>query len=316
VRCAVRVQLRYDRLLELDPSFETTLRIGEGKFGSNVASGQALETVEAILGATHLDFCGLSHHVGFSGYMGEYTPQREVMHHAECTREICEFANELKRVHGVEVERLDLGGGFRSGNAVLLSTPGAAGDLAPHALPTPEQYATAIFGALEETLDVSAPPLIQFETGGYQIANAVVMLVGVSEVKDVRTAPPRRFVAVDGSMMMFVSRGMMRVGHPVLLADRPDAAPAAEWPVEVVGQTCVYDSIAEDILLPAVQRGDVLVLLHQGAYCETESTQFNAFPRPEVVLLDQGRVLPVKRRETFADVHARDDIPSELWAPP
>jgi diaminopimelate decarboxylase len=297
VRCVVRVQLRYDRLLELDPSFETTLRIGEGKFGSNVASGQALETVEAILGATHLDFCGLSHHVGFS-------------------REICEFANELKRVHGVEVERLDLGGGFRSGNAVLLSTPGAAGDLAPHALPTPEQYATAIFGALEETLDVSAPPLIQFETGGYQIANAVVMLVGVSEVKDVRTAPPRRFVAVDGSMMMFVSRGMMRVGHPVLLADRPDAAPAAEWPVEVVGQTCVYDSIAEDILLPAVQRGDVLVLLHQGAYCETESTQFNAFPRPEVVLLDQGRVLPVKRRETFADVHARDDVPSERWAPP
>lgn len=311
VPCLVRVQLEYQRLLELDPSFETTLRIGEGKFGSNLANGQALETIEAVLNAPHLEFCGLSHHVGFSGYMGDYSAEWELMHHRECTRELCELAKALAQSHGVEIDRLDLGGGFRSGESVLLSTPGAGSDVGFHRLPSAEDYADAVFGVVEETLDFA--PLIQFESGGFQIANAVVMLATVSEVKDVPGPTPRRYVVIDGSMMMFVSRGLMRVGHPILLAERPLADPVEEWPIEVVGQTCVYDSVAEDIRLPQTSRGDVVVLLNQGAYCETESTQFNAFPRPEVVMLDRGRALVVKRRETIDDVHSRDIIPNELW---
>jgi diaminopimelate decarboxylase len=213
----------------------------------------------------------------------------------------------------VQVTRLDLGGGFRSGEGVLLSTPGSGGDVAFHPLPKPSDYAEAIFGTLEATLEATQPPLVQFETGGYQIANAVVMLTRIEEIKDVCAPAVRRFVVVDGSMMMFVSRGMMRVGHPILLADRPAADTNRDWPVEVVGQTCVYDSIAEDIHLPEVARGDVLVLLHQGAYCETESTQFNAFPRPECVLVGGGHAAVVRRRETLADIHLRDVVPPGLW---
>lgn len=314
VPCLVRVQLGYGRLLEEDPSFESTLRIGEGKFGSNLSTGQAFETIEAVVAARNLDFLGLSHHVGFSGYMGDYTPERETMHHAECTRELCVIANEVRRRFGTAVTRLDLGGGFRSGRKVLLSTPGAAGDLALHDLPTPGQYAEAIFSVIESDLEVDEPVLVQFESGGFQIANAVVLLATVSEVKEVYTDPPRRYVVIDGSMMMFVSRGMMRVGHPVFIADRPLAERDEAMPVEVVGQTCVYDSVAEDIRLPQVERGDVLVLLNQGAYCETESTQFGAFPRPEVVLLHDGAATVVKRRETLGDIAMRDTIPAELWA--
>ena len=314
VSCLVRVQLTYRELLAADPSFESTLRIGEGKFGSNLASGQALETVDAVLAAPHLDLLGLSHHVGFSGYMGDYTPEREVMHHRECTRELCSFANELRRTRGVQVQRLDLGGGFRTGHRVLLSTPGAAADLSVHPLPSEEEYAAAVFDTLETELEVDEAPLVQFETGGYQIANAVLMLVEVSEVKTVRSTPDaHRYVTVDGSMMMFVSRGMMRVGHPVVPVADPLREPARIL-TDVVGQTCVYDSVAEDIRLPDVEPGDVLALLHQGAYCETESTQFNAFPRPEVVLVDDGRATVVKRRETIADVHMRDVVPLEVGA--
>ena len=314
VPCVVRVQLSYERLLEDDPSFEPTLRIGEGKFGSNIGSGQAFETIEAVHRSPRLDLLGLHHHVGFSGYMGDYTPEREVMHHRECTREVCEFANAVKRRFGVAMQRLDLGGGFRRGGSMLLSTPGAAADLAVHPLPSDSDYAEAIFGTIEATLDVDEPPLMQFESGGGVISNAVLMLTAVSEVKDVRGDPPRRFVSVDGSMMMFVSRGMMRVGHPVLAAIQPSRR-TDDVAVEVCGQTCVYDSIAEDIRLPAVVPGDVLVLLNQGAYCETESTQFGGYPRPEVVMLDKGRSTVIKRRETLQDIVARDTIPAQLWTP-
>jgi diaminopimelate decarboxylase len=234
------------------------------------------------------------------------------MHHRECAGEICAFANAVRRRLGVSVQRLDLGGGFRGGGSMLLSTPGAAGDLAVHSLPSESDYADAIFSSLEERLEVDKAPLLQFESGGGVISSAVVMLTAVSEVKDVRTDPPRRFVSVDGSMMMFVSRGMMRVGHPVLAAIEPFRATEG-IAVELCGQTCVYDSIAEDITLPALVPGDVLVLLNQGAYCETESTQFGGFPRPEVVLLDRGRSTVIKRRETLQDIVARDDIPAELW---
>lgn len=312
VPCMVRVQLGYEQLLGADPSFESTLRIGEGKFGSNVHSGQALETIEAIVNSTSLDFLGLHHHVGFSGYMGDYTPEREVMHHRECTGEICAFANAVRRRLGVSVQRLDMGGGFRGGGSMVLSTPGAASDLAVHPLPSESDYADAIFSTLEERLEVDESPLLQFESGGGVISSAVVMLTAVSEVKDVRTDPQRRFVSVDSSMMMFVSRGMMRVGHPVLASIEPFRA-TEDIAVELCGQTCVYDSIAEDITLPAVVPGDVLVLLNQGAYCETESTQFGGFPRPEVVLLDRGRTTVIKRRETLQDIVARDEIPAELW---
>jgi diaminopimelate decarboxylase len=314
VRCVVRVQLTYRELLAEDPSFESTLRVGEGKFGSNVGTGQARETIDAVLAAPHLDLVGLHHHVGFSGYMGDYTPAREVMHHRACTRELCAFANELRRDLGVQVSRLDLGGGFRIGGNVLLSTPGAAADLAIHPLPAASDYANAIFDTLESDLEVDDLPLVQFETGGYQIADAVLMLVSVSEIKDVPVDPPHRYVVVDGSMMMFVARGMMRVGHPVVAAVDP-LREAEGILTDVVGQTCVYDSVAEDIRLPQVEPGDVLAFLQQGAYCETESTQFNGFPRPEVVLLDAGRATVVKRRETIADVHARDIVPPELWTP-
>jgi diaminopimelate decarboxylase len=322
----VRVQLTYADLLANDPSFESTLRVGEGKFGNNIGTGQAMATIEAAVRAPNLDFLGLSHHVGFSGYMGEYTPEKELAHHRDASAELARFANEVSRTFEVPIRRLDLGGGFRTGGEVLLSTPGAGADVAYHPVPTAEQYADAVFGTLEAELrpdratgaGAGEPvrPLVQFETGGWQIANGVVLLARVSEVKDVPAhglAADRRFVVIDASMMMFVARGMMRVGFPVLLADRPTAAPDP-IPVEVVGQTCVYDSVAEDIHLPPVARGDLVVLLHQGAYCETESTQFNGFPRPEVVVLDRGRATVVKRRETIDDVKARDLLPEELFA--
>jgi diaminopimelate decarboxylase len=314
VRVVVRLQLTYRELLAEDPSFESTLRVGEGKFGSNVATGQARETIEAVLSAPHLDLVGLHHHVGFSGYMGDYTPEREVMHHRACTRELCAFANRLRAELGVQVSRLDLGGGFRMGGDVLLSTPGAADDIGTHPLPAVADYAGAIFDTLESELEVDEPPLVQFETGGYQIADAVLMLVAVSEVKQVPHDPPLRYVVVDGSMMMFVARGMMRVGHPVVPVADPLREALPVW-TDVVGQTCVYDSVAEGIRLPELGRGDLLAFLQQGAYCETESTQFNGFPRPEVVLLHEGGSTIVKRRETIADVHARDIVPPELWTP-
>ena len=84
---------------------------------------------------------------------------------------------------------------------------------------------------------------------------------------------------------------------------------------DLVGQTCVYDSVAEAIRLPDVAPDDLVALLKHGAYCDATGTQMNAMPRPGTVLADGGRATLVRRPESFADLYARELIPLSLWDP-
>lgn len=318
VACVVRLKLSYERLLAQDPSYERTLRVAEGKFGSSVATGEAMRVVRRIHDDPRLDYCGVSHHCGFAGYRAEFTAERQLMHLQECTRELGEFAGAVAAELGVATERIDVGGGLRPGRWVYLSTPGAGADGAYHELPGAERYAEAVAAGLADArLDSSHPaPVVQLETGGFQVGNAVVLLARVQDVKDVERLSRRRFVTVDAAMTMFVSRGMTRVGFPVAAVGRPADTPPAEIPVEIVGPTCAYDSIGEDVKLPDVAPGALLALFNQGAYCEVLSTQFNAIPRPAVVLVDGEQAHLTRRRETLADVVAREVLDHELRLDP
>jgi diaminopimelate decarboxylase len=154
---------------------------------------------------------------------------------------------------------------------------------------------------------------VQFESGGHQVADAVVLLASVCEVKDVRSPERRRYVVPDAHMLMFTHGGMSASKYPIVPVESPLRDAVEEWPVEVAGQSCMYDTITEGIRLPELRRGETLAILHQGAYCEVMSTQMNAFPRPEVVLLDKGHWAVVKRREHIGDIWARNVVPPELW---
>ncbi|MEV6864989.1 hypothetical protein AB0M44_28765 [Streptosporangium subroseum] len=310
VRCAVRLKLSYGRLLENDPSYERTLRVAEGKFGSSVESGDAEAVVRAIMASKHLEFVGLSHHAGFPGYRADFTAERQLMHQTLCAQEIVDFAHLLRDQVGIFPQRINVGGGLRSGRSVYLSSPGNGTDGEFRALPRPEDYADAVAAGLAKA---DWEPVVQFETGGFHVADAVILLTSVQDVKDVTRPRERRYVTLDSAMTMFTGRGLNRVGHPlVAVGHRPDAR-THPTPTELVGPTCAYDSIAEDIGLPDVQEGDLLALMNQGAYCEVLSTQFNALPRPAVVYLKDGDARLVRRRETLADIWARESAILDLW---
>ena len=126
------------------------------------------------------------------------------------------------------------------------------------------------------------------------------------DVKDVREPERRRIVTLDAGGTMMTLRAGSTMGFPARSVTRPDGAPDPTWPVELVGQSCVYDTLEEHLLLPAIERGDVLALFDQGAYCEVLSTQFNAIPRPAVVLVADGATSLIKRRETLEDILIRE----------
>ena len=58
--------------------------------------------------------------------------------------------------------------------------------------------------------------------------------------------------------------------------------------------------------LPEVGRGDLVCLPATGAYGVAMASNYNGVTRPAVVFVDEGQATLVVRRETYADLVARD----------
>jgi diaminopimelate decarboxylase len=80
----------------------------------------------------------------------------------------------------------------------------------------------------------------------------------------------------------------------------------------VVGCSCGFDVLAHQVRLPAVEPGDVLAFLDTGAYEDACAANFNALPRPAIVLVSGTSAEIVRRAETIEDVFARDLVPERL----
>jgi diaminopimelate decarboxylase len=80
-------------------------------------------------------------------------------------------------------------------------------------------------------------------------------------------------------------------------------------PVDVVGPICESsDVLARDRALPALRPGDRLAVLEAGAYGFSMSSQYNARPRAAEVLVEGGQARLARRRETYADLTALEEL--------
>jgi diaminopimelate decarboxylase len=68
----------------------------------------------------------------------------------------------------------------------------------------------------------------------------------------------------------------------------------------------------KDVLLPNPAPGEVLVVLATGAYNYSMASNYNRFPRPAAVLVNQGKAQLILRRETYADLIRLDILPEQL----
>jgi len=89
-----------------------------------------------------------------------------------------------------------------------------------------------------------------------------------------------------------------------MFASRADAAPVEK--VEIVGQSCTFDLLAQDVDAPRVEEGDVIAFLDTGAYQDAAASNFNALARPATVLVTGNRGTLIKRRETVEEIFSRD----------
>ena len=144
-------------------------------------------------------------------------------------------------------------------------------------------------------------PAVILEPGRSLTARAGVTLYTVGSVKT--SGDSTVYVAVDGGMSDNPRPALYGARYTALLADR-----AAEPPVRaytVVGKHCESgDLLIESVELPEPRRGDILAVPATGAYTLAMSSTYNAVPRPAAILIEDGEVTVIRRRETIDDLLA------------
>ncbi len=198
-----------------------------------------------------------------------------------------------KRVHdevGLEFEFIDIGGGF----GVPYKPEDQEFDLAEFAskVVAPFKGKVAEYGL--------GKPFLCVEPGRYLVCDASILLTTVNTVK---VTPSKKFVGVDAGFNTLVRPTMYGSYHPILVANKLGAT--NKEICDVVGPICESgDALAKDRELPVVEEGDLLAVLNVGAYGFSMSSQYNARPRAEEVLIRQGKPLVIREREQLDNLTA------------
>jgi diaminopimelate decarboxylase len=165
--------------------------------------------------------------------------------------------------------------------------------------PAVGEYLDALIGAAREHLPAEAEIIV--EPGRSMVATAATTLYRVVTVK--RGAIT--FVAVDGGMGDNLEVALFDQRFEAGLADRLDRDGGET--VTVVGRHCESgDVLVDGVRLPDARVGDLLAVPATGAYCFTMANNYNGTRRIPVVFAAEGTARLVVRRETWADLLARD----------
>jgi diaminopimelate decarboxylase len=142
------------------------------------------------------------------------------------------------------------------------------------------------------------PPEVWLEPGRSLVGTAGVTLYRVGAVKRL---PERTWVAVDGGMSDNPRPQLYDAVYTALSAERADE-PAQER-VSIAGMHCESgDVLIDDVALPAPRRGDLLAVPATGAYTLSMASNYNGVVRPAAVLVGDGEVRLIRRRETPDDL--------------
>ncbi len=277
-------------LLRLNPGVEphthkyiTTGAI-DSKFG--FAPAQWGEAVTQAMAACNLNLVGLHFHIGSLIY--ETEPYKKSI------GLLLDFAAEARAKHDFELKELNIGGGFAIQYTLGLPAPPISA------------YAKAITAKIKDKcreLKLDLPKLI-VEPGRLVVGQAGVALYRVGVVKDIPGV--RCYVSVDGGIGDNIRPALYQAKYEAVVANKMLAKEADK--VTIAGRYCESgDILIKDIMLPAVLPGDTIAIPASGAYSLPLASNYNAVPRPAVVMVRGGKPRLIRQRETFEDL-IRDDL--------
>jgi diaminopimelate decarboxylase len=261
----------------IKPSTHSYVQTGQldSKFGFGLGDGLADRAVQAVQASRHLRLVGLHAHIGSQIF--------ELEPYTRAIEALVPFA-------GLGLSLLNVGGG--------LGIAYTADDEPPSI----EDYVDVKVEGIRRVFDPT--PRILIEPGRSLVGNAGVTVYTVGTVKEIPGI--RSYVAVDGGMSDNLRPMLYGARYEALVANRADAR--ADTLATVAGMHCESgDILVRDVELAAPQVGDLLVTPATGAYGYALANNYNGVPRPPVIFCKDGEAREVVRRETYADLAARDE---------
>ncbi|MFX0051726.1 MAG: diaminopimelate decarboxylase family protein [Candidatus Hermodarchaeota archaeon] len=180
--------------------------------------------------------------------------------------------------------------------------------------PTIEAYAEAASTVLKKTLNKKGVDTnditLQVEPGRSLFSDMGIHLARVKKFKQ-QTKPIKMNWVLTDTTYFFLSGGVYEYTfHGFRIANKADQP--GKHVADVVGHSCYADRILPFVKVPDMEEEDIIAFLDMGAYQEVSASNFNAFPRPAVVLVNGEEAEIIKKAETIEDVYRRDIIPERL----
>lgn len=271
----------------VDPITHEAIRTGQedSKFGLNISSGAALEAAQRIAAEATLTLAGVHVHVGSQLMDAEAI--------AEGTRRAAEFAVSARSAFD-NLEEVIAGGGF--------GIPYVAGE---EPRPIEESVRRIEVAVRAEFNRAGLPmPTLGFEPGRYLVGTAGVTLYRVMVKKRVpvqSVTGERTYLSVDGGMADNPRPQMYGAKYTAMNASK--LCEPHDTVFCVAGRHCETDTLIVEAMLPAsTKTGDLLCVQGTGAYNFAMASNYNRYPRPAMVIVEEGEARLIVRRETLDDI--------------
>lgn len=250
------------------------------KFGIELDEARAL--LPRLVASPHLKLEGVACHIG--SQLGSSAPM------ADAVAILAAFAVECAKA-GAPIRTIDVGGGWpiRYGDEDRLPPPWRAFGRAIE-----DGLARGGAGALEVDLVV--------EPGRALVGDAGALLTRVIFVKQ---QAQKRFVIVDAAMTELIRPALYDAYHAVMPVRASSEIPT---PADLVGPVCeTGDFFAIDRALPALERGDLLLLRGAGAYGMSMASNYNSRPFAVEVMVEGGRARTIRRRQRIDELFVAEE---------
>lgn len=274
-------------LLRLTPGVDphthrhTTTGVLDSKFGFPIATGQAEKAVVRALSAPHLVLTGLHFHLG--------SPITDTSPYETAMEIVLDFAKAMSNKYGLHLKEFSPGGGF----GVRYTTDSQ--------VPLTADYAQAITSkliTLTDRLGLGRPRLV-IEPGRAIVGQAGVALYTVGAIKEITGT--RTYICVDGGMGDNIRPALYGAKYEALVANKVTEKRTVI--ATIAGRYCESgDILAKDLLLPPTNTGDIIAIPVSGAYSIPMSSNYNLVPRPAIVMVKDGKVRLIRRRESYQDL--------------
>ncbi len=275
----------------VDTNTHEKIRTGQvdSKFGIPIQD--FLNHFPAIISKKQLIYQGIHCHIG--------SQLLDMQFYHLATKEMIEMIKSIEEKYKIKTNMLNLGGGLgvrytREDMPLTIS-----------------KYVEQLVGKVKKICYEKqlAVPKILIEPGRSIIAEAGITLYTIGVIKEIKGL--RKYLIVDGGMADNPRPSLYDARYEALIVNKFGKKPLET--VTVAGRYCESgDVLIENISLPRAECGDLMVFFTTGAYHYAMSSNYNGFPRPPVILANNGKHGLIVQGETYQYLNQNHIIPEWL----